>query len=103
MKEDEFPILGSTQRCDRHFEELLKTLHKWTTGSSQATGQRYTFRSKELVLDYKLRLQFWAGSVGVDDELMDCLDTQLRKKPDLRTLVLQLLQLVDTNLQRSKD
>jgi hypothetical protein len=97
IEENECRILESAQRCDRLFEILLEVLIKRLNNQGSAS------RSSELVLDYQRRLQFWAGVVGVNDEPLVRLDTRLRNKPDLRALTLQLLHLVETNLQRSKD
>lgn len=100
-EENEYPILNSAQRCDRLFEDLLKVFLKRAT--NKATGQGSVYRSRELVLDYQQRLQFWAGSVGMDAGPLICVDIRLRNKPSLHGLILRLLERVEINLQRSKD
>ncbi|XXH04156.1 hypothetical protein Hte_010569 [Hypoxylon texense] len=84
-QKNEYPILESTQQCDRLFENILKILRK--RFANRATGQGCLSNSEVLVLDYQLRLQFWAGSVGVDADPVECLDIRLRNKPDLQRIL----------------
>lgn len=97
----ECPIFQSAERCYHLFEILLGILQK--RASSQVGSRRNVSGGRELILDYKRQLQLWAGSVGVNADPLVGLDARLRNKQSLQALILQLLQLIETNLNRSKE
>ncbi|KAI0974332.1 hypothetical protein F4678DRAFT_371241 [Xylaria arbuscula] len=98
---NEYPIFKSVERCYRLFEILLEILQKRV--SNQVGRRGNVSGSRELILDYKRRLQLWAGSVGVNANPLVGLDTRLRNKQNLQVLIIQLLQLTETNLKRIID
>lgn len=95
------PIFKSVERCHHLLEYLLDILQKRI--SDQVASRGNVFEGRELILDYKLRLRLWAASVGVNADPLVGLDTRLRNRQNLQALVIQLLQLIETNLRRSKD
>ena len=86
-------IFSSAKRCNDLFGVLVSVL---SGRADLAHG------SSELVLDYQKRFHSWARSLGVFAGPLESLDSQLQHKPNLHGLVLQLLRLLETNLQRGK-
>ncbi|KAF2967643.1 hypothetical protein GQX73_g5918 [Xylaria multiplex] len=101
IESNECPIFKSVKRCYDLFEILLEILQ--TRVANEVNSRGNVPGSRELILDYKRRLQLWAGSVGANADPLVGLGTRLRSKQKLQALIIQLLQLVETNLKRIID
>jgi hypothetical protein len=82
-------IYDAAQRCDHLFQQLQSTL-----ASNGGFGERLY----PIVRDHYRRFDLWAGFIGVFAEHEASLDTRLRFYPEVRDLVLQMLNLLASNL-----
>ncbi|KAL2670054.1 hypothetical protein Neosp_014935 [[Neocosmospora] mangrovei] len=83
---DDELIYHSAMSCSILFEKLL-------TQSTQDNGEHYA-----TVRDYHLRFEHWVGFVGALADEQASLDNRLNHYPDVRDLVLQMLQMLYSNL-----
>jgi hypothetical protein len=83
-------ILRCAERCRALFGDL-KSLF-----GDDLENQR------ALVLDLQQRYQAWAHRLDLFNEPQSSLHLRLRKKPDVRTAILKLLDMLECNLGRSE-
>jgi hypothetical protein len=90
IEENEHGIYLLATQCDHLFKQLLST---------RPTGDD---RQHRTLLEYYQRFELWAGFLGVFAEPQAALDSRLRHNHDLRSLILQLLAMLQTHLQPGK-
>ncbi|RTE80926.1 hypothetical protein BHE90_004564 [Fusarium euwallaceae] len=83
---DDEQIYRSAVNCGVLFEQLLKQ-------SSQNSGQHFA-----ALRDHHLRFEHWTEYVGALAEEQASLDDRLKPYPEVRDLVLQMLQMLESNL-----
>ncbi|RMJ10266.1 hypothetical protein CDV36_010103 [Fusarium kuroshium] len=79
-------IYHSAVNCDALFKQLL-------TQSAQSNGQNYA-----TLRDHHLRFERWVEFVGALADEQASLDDRLKPYPEVQDLVLQMLQMLDSNL-----
>jgi hypothetical protein len=90
IEENEHGIYLLATKCDHLFKQLLSTR---STGSD---------RQHRTLLEYHQRFELWAGFLGVFAEPQAALDSRLKHNHELRSLILQLLAMLQTHLQLGK-
>lgn len=86
-------ICDAAQRCESLFQKLQSTL-----AGNGDFGERFY----PIVRDQYQRFDLWAGFIGVFAEYNASLDSRLRFYPEVRDLVLQMLNLLASNLGHGK-
>ncbi|KAM0420431.1 hypothetical protein ACHAPT_011852 [Fusarium lateritium] len=85
--DDDQLIYDSVIACNTRFQRLLTDV------------TRRDARHSAIVRDHYLRFEHWAEFIGALADEQASLDNRLRPYPEVRDLVLQMLQMLDTNLK----
>lgn len=87
--------------ADTTFQDIFATARDCKDLFAQCLSQKTAY--SEQMLDHQRRFMSWASYLGVFASVSASLDTRLRKAPEVKKLVILLLNVLRRNLARGNN